>query len=166
MLIMALISRVRTRGTESPDNFPEVTQLVHFRARSPLAQVRAPYLWAALPLRTSSPMGKSARKDKGMLQHFSPRLHILGSVEGNWAGEGEGEGVGHGHPYSPRVAPGLSHRRAGKPLRSSPAHCTCWRPGDVPSFPEEGNRDVHPGAQAGRSQQLLGHSHPPCAALN
>lgn len=62
MLITALISPVRTPEVESrPDNFPEVTKLVHLRAsRAPLAQVPAPYAWAALSLRTSSPMGEAS----------------------------------------------------------------------------------------------------------
>ena len=134
---------------------PKVTQPAHSKARSRLAGVRALYLWAALPLGTfltglSNPTGKLSKKYKRTLQHFRLRLHILGSVKLNWvgasaeerAGEGEGEGEGEGGcgpgPHSPRVAAGLSRRRkAGRPLRRTPARCTCWRPGAVPRFPEE-----------------------------
>ena len=50
----------------------------------------------------------------------------------------EGKGVcGPRSPHPPRVVTGLSRRRrAGKPPRRTPAHCTCWRPADAPSFPE------------------------------
>lgn len=51
MLITALISPVRTPEVESrPDNFPEVTKLVHLRAGR---------LWPKCVLLTSGPSGPS-----------------------------------------------------------------------------------------------------------
>lgn len=138
MLITALISPVRTPEVESrPDNFPEVTKLVHLRAGR---------LWPKCLLLTPRPLclseppapwGKRHERIRECCSVF-PRPRILGSA-GNWAGEGEGVG----HPHSPRVVPGPAGRgRAGTLRRSPPARCTCWRPGAAPSFPEGGGAEM------------------------
>lgn len=120
MLITALISPVRTPEVESrPDNFPEVTKLVHLRAGR---------LWPKCLLLTSGRAVWAALRDRASW-----------AQRGNWAGEGEGVG----HPHSPRVVPGPAGRgRAGTLPRSPPARCTCWRPGAAPSFPEGGGAEM------------------------